>query len=195
MALITKMAIMGVRSFDPDTEQIISFHRPLTLIVGNNGAGKTTIIECIKMALTGQLPPDADKGKNFIHDPKVKSSADTKASIRMQFRTAEGKKIETSRNFKLQYKTSKAKGVSKQQLSYTMHNTTLTSVDSSGKPTAISFRTQVGRTRAQLRLQLQSIISSVHRSMHGLTSDCVLCRAGGCERSDSRTYESFESDS
>ena len=111
MAVINKLAIMGIRSFDPDHEQVIQFQRPLTLIVGSNGAGKTTIIECIKMALTGQLPPDADKGKNFIHDPKVKSNSDTKASIRLQFKTAENKKIETSRNFKLQYKTSKAKGV------------------------------------------------------------------------------------
>ena len=142
MATINKLAIMGIRSFNPDEEQVIKFQRPLTLIVGSNGAGKTTIIECIKMALTGQLPPDADKGKNFIHDPKVKSSNDTNASIRLQFTTAEKKKIETSRNFKLQYKTSKAKGVTKQALSYSVHNTTLTTVGSDGTRTAISFRTQ-----------------------------------------------------
>jgi DNA repair protein RAD50 len=57
------------------------------LIVGYNGSGKTvgtpdqeislvaltklqTIIECLKYATTGQLPPNS-KGGAFIHDPKV----------------------------------------------------------------------------------------------------------------------------
>lgn len=43
MAMIEKMSIRGVRSFgvdDSDTQTII-FERPLTLVVGSNGAGKT----------------------------------------------------------------------------------------------------------------------------------------------------------
>jgi hypothetical protein len=35
------------------------------------GLGAQTIIECIKMGLTGELPPDANRGRSFIHDPKV----------------------------------------------------------------------------------------------------------------------------
>jgi len=50
-----------------------------------------TIIECIKMALTGELPPDANRGKNFIHDPKVQANTETKAAIKMQFQTVNGK--------------------------------------------------------------------------------------------------------
>eukprot|EP01051_Picozoa_sp_SAG22_P024244 SAG22_NODE_6637_length_828_cov_1.348422_1_plen_168_part_10 len=142
MATMNKLAITGIRSFNPEEEQVIAFQKPLTLIVGSNGAGKTTIIECIKMALTGQLPPDADKGKNFIHDPKVKDSRDTKAAIRMEFVTAEGCKITTSRSFTLQLKNSKSKGVTKQQLSYSVNNTTLTSTGADGVKKAISFRTQ-----------------------------------------------------
>jgi DNA repair protein RAD50 len=40
--------------------------------VGYNGSGKTTIIECLKYATTGELPPNS-KGGAFIHDPKVLS--------------------------------------------------------------------------------------------------------------------------
>jgi len=43
MAQIRKMLIQGVRSFDPDGDsaQIIEFYSPMTLIVGQNGCGKT----------------------------------------------------------------------------------------------------------------------------------------------------------
>jgi hypothetical protein len=30
-----------------------------------------TVIECLKMATTGELPPSARAGQAFIHDPKV----------------------------------------------------------------------------------------------------------------------------
>lgn len=112
------MLIKGIRSFSPDNQNVIEFYRPLTLIVGHNGAGKTvrwgarmtrraplpfcrgpakslpdrpqhncsppahhpipylfscaqTIIECLKMATTGDLPPNTRSGQSFIHDPKV----------------------------------------------------------------------------------------------------------------------------
>lgn len=43
------------------------------------------------MALTGELPPDANRGKNFVHDPKVQANTETKAAIKMQFQTVNGK--------------------------------------------------------------------------------------------------------
>ncbi|RAK91440.1 P-loop containing nucleoside triphosphate hydrolase protein [Aspergillus costaricaensis CBS 115574] len=60
----------SVRSFDNTRSETIQFHTPLTLIVGYNGSGKTTIIECLKYATTGDLPPNS-KGGAFIHDPKL----------------------------------------------------------------------------------------------------------------------------
>lgn len=30
-----------------------------------------TIIECLKVSCTGELPPNARSGHSFIHDPKV----------------------------------------------------------------------------------------------------------------------------
>ncbi len=41
MCSIDKLLIKGVRSFSPDNQNVIEFYRPLTLIVGQNGAGKT----------------------------------------------------------------------------------------------------------------------------------------------------------
>ena len=33
------MCIKGIRAFSPDNEEKITFYKPLTLIVGHNGAG------------------------------------------------------------------------------------------------------------------------------------------------------------
>lgn len=38
-----QMLIKGIRSFSPDNQNVIDFHKPLTLIVGQNGAGKTVL--------------------------------------------------------------------------------------------------------------------------------------------------------
>lgn len=65
----------------------LEFERPVTLIVGHNGAGKTTIIECLKMSTCGQLPPNCDKGHGFIHDPNVAGVPEVKGQIRLLFRT------------------------------------------------------------------------------------------------------------
>lgn len=90
------MLIKGIRSFSPDNQYVIEFYKPLTLIVGQNGAGKTvcmschknincdmflarppaptisqTIIECLNQVCTGDLPPNTRSGQSFIHDPKV----------------------------------------------------------------------------------------------------------------------------
>jgi len=55
MACIEKLAIRGIRAFSPEREQAIEFQTPLTMIVGANGCGKTTVIECLKRA---PAPPE-----------------------------------------------------------------------------------------------------------------------------------------
>lgn len=44
MSSIEKLLIRGIRSFDPQSQNIIEFYTPLTIIVGPNGAGKTVRI-------------------------------------------------------------------------------------------------------------------------------------------------------
>jgi DNA repair protein RAD50 len=120
---LERCSAAGIRSFSPDNQNVIEFYKPLTLIVGHNGAGKTvslavpwlvgwfdhlhkatrplspcrflllkqfysstywcnlfrafpfpqpqTVIECLKMACTGELPPNTRSGQLFIHDPKA----------------------------------------------------------------------------------------------------------------------------
>lgn len=102
--------LAGIRSFSPDNQNVIEFYKPLTLIVGHNGAGKTvgcgelasadclpqfspvscfpaclpplpgpqTVIECLKMACTGELPPNTRSGQSFIHDPKASAACATR---------------------------------------------------------------------------------------------------------------------
>lgn len=107
MSTIDKMLIKGIRSFDPENKHVITFLKPLTLIVGSNGAGKTTIIECLKLACTGELPPNARSGQSFIHDPKVAGETETKAQIKLRFKTAVGKDVVCIRSFQLTQKASK----------------------------------------------------------------------------------------
>ena len=42
---VVQMLIKGIRSFSPSNQGVIEFYKPLTLIVGHNGAGKTVGVE------------------------------------------------------------------------------------------------------------------------------------------------------
>lgn len=59
MSSIDTLTISGVRGFSPNTSVEIEFFKPLTLILGKNGTGKTTIIESLRYATTGSFPPDS----------------------------------------------------------------------------------------------------------------------------------------
>ncbi|WUR04171.1 DNA repair protein RAD50 [Vairimorpha necatrix] len=62
MTILKKLVIKGIRSYNPNKEQTIDFQTPLTLIIGQNGTGKTTLIECLKYITTGTLPPNSKGG-------------------------------------------------------------------------------------------------------------------------------------
>mmetsp|Transcript_10117 Transcript_10117/g.29059 ORF Transcript_10117/g.29059 Transcript_10117/m.29059 type:complete len:1316 (-) Transcript_10117:363-4310(-) len=101
MSVINKLLIKGIRSFSPDNDVALTFQQPLTVIVGQNGAGKTTVIECLKMATTGSLPPNTRSGQNFIHDPKVANESEVKGQIKLRFRTAQRSDVVCTRSFQL----------------------------------------------------------------------------------------------
>ncbi|KAI9043370.1 MRX complex DNA-binding subunit [Aspergillus affinis] len=102
-AKIDKLSILGVRSFDNTRSETIQFHTPLTLIVGYNGSGKTTIIECLKYATTGDLPPNS-KGGAFIHDPKLCGEKEVLAQVKMSFKATSGAKMVATRSLQLTVK-------------------------------------------------------------------------------------------
>ncbi|KAL6590090.1 hypothetical protein U3516DRAFT_652193 [Neocallimastix sp. 'constans'] len=100
MSKIEKLLIRGIRSFNPDVyseDNVITFLTPLTLIVGPNGSGKTTIIECLKYATTGDLPPNS-KGGAFIHDPKIANETEVKAQIKLKFSNLSGNQLVATRS-------------------------------------------------------------------------------------------------
>ncbi|KAF2017647.1 DNA repair protein rad50 [Aaosphaeria arxii CBS 175.79] len=101
MSKIDKMSILGIRSFSDKKSQSIHFTGPLTLIVGWNGSGKTTIIECLKYATTGELPPNSKTGGAFIHDPKLAGEKEVMAEVKMSFRSTSGARmVKTTRSQK-----------------------------------------------------------------------------------------------
>ncbi|KAM6537561.1 DNA repair protein rad50 [Fusarium falciforme] len=103
MSKIDKLSISGVRSFSPAVREAIQFNTPLTLIVGYNGSGKTTIIECLKYATTGELPPNS-KGGAFIHDPKLCGEKEVMAQVKLQFRSINDRQHVATRSIQLTVK-------------------------------------------------------------------------------------------
>ena len=103
MAHLNKLAIRGIRSFDDKGIETIEFFSPVTVIVGHNGSGKTTIIECLKYATTGDQPPNT-RGGAFIHDPKLANEKEVKAQVKLRFSAANGSLIEATRNLSVTVK-------------------------------------------------------------------------------------------
>ncbi|XP_055331445.1 DNA repair protein RAD50-like [Paramacrobiotus metropolitanus] len=85
--------IQGFRSFGPALDDVghIDWMSPVTLIIGPNGTGKTTIIECLKFVLTGETPPNSNRGTAFIHDPKLNGNAEVRGQISLKFFGADNK--------------------------------------------------------------------------------------------------------
>ncbi|CAN8063542.1 unnamed protein product [Agarophyton chilense] len=101
MTTIDRLGIRGIRSYGTEKETFIKFYKPLTIILGRNGSGKSTIIEAIKMATTGELPPMVERGAAFIHDPRITNETETKAKIRLMFSNARGDQYIVARHFQL----------------------------------------------------------------------------------------------
>ncbi|XP_077865420.1 DNA repair protein RAD50.L-like [Saccoglossus kowalevskii] len=101
MASVDKLSIQGIRSFGPKEEdkQVIKFFTPLTLIVGQNGAGKTTVIECLKYATTGDMPPGS-RGQShaFVHDPKIANELEVRGQVKLSFKDVNAKGVVVCRN-------------------------------------------------------------------------------------------------
>ncbi|KAI0322043.1 AAA domain-containing protein [Amylostereum chailletii] len=103
MSHLDKLAIRGVRSFDDKQIAVIQFFSPVTVIVGHNGSGKTTIIECLKYATTGDQPPGT-RGGAFVHDPKMANEKEVKAQVKLRFQAANGTEMLAVRNLSVTMK-------------------------------------------------------------------------------------------
>ncbi|KAI5952728.1 RAD50 [Candida jiufengensis] len=107
MSSIYKLSIKGIRAFEPESDETIQFGFPLTLICGQNGCGKTTIIECLKYATTGNLPPNS-KGGAFVHDPSLSSRVQTTGQVKLAFKDAKGRSMITTRTVQASNKNTKS---------------------------------------------------------------------------------------
>ena len=104
MSKIDKLQILGIRSFNNQHAETIQFMSPLTLVVGHNGSGKTTIIECLKYATTGLQPPNSSKGGAFVHDPKLCGENEVMAQVKLSFTSSSGAKMTVVRSLQLSVK-------------------------------------------------------------------------------------------
>ncbi|CAL7940101.1 unnamed protein product [Xylocopa violacea] len=112
MSRIRRLSIRGIRNFgDENEEASLRFSRPLTLILGPNGTGKTTIIEALKFATCGEFPPGSERGKYFIHDPTLTRTPSVRGVVKAEVidaagnlytiaRTIESSKTNTTIKFK-----------------------------------------------------------------------------------------------
>lgn len=102
MTSIERLQISGIRSFNPDPShaQTVHFQKPLTVILGKNGAGKTTIIEALLNACTGAMPPGSggSEKSSFVYDPKVIGESEVKAQIRLIFSGKDGRNMQVIRS-------------------------------------------------------------------------------------------------
>lgn len=71
------------------------------MIVGANGCGKTSIIESLKYACTGALPPTCSNGQSFINDPTITDATEVKASVKLRFSNKAGKPSVVVRSIQL----------------------------------------------------------------------------------------------
>ena len=62
---------------------------------------RTTIIECLKYALTGSLPPGKNPGQSFVHDPKSVGQSVVKANIKLRFTNRAGSSMVLVRSMEL----------------------------------------------------------------------------------------------
>ena len=63
------------------------------------------VVECLRYATTGALPPGSSSGRAFVHDPKVEGETEVKASVKLLFETADkSKRYLAIRNMQLTQK-------------------------------------------------------------------------------------------
>ena len=116
MAYIDKLMIMGVRAFPTQQGETIKFEPPLTLVAGINGSGKTTIIECLRFATTGALPPGAGLKGAWIHDPGLVGEKKQLAQVRLMFHSANGTRLVVTRSLVLEVKKATRSQTAKEAL-------------------------------------------------------------------------------
>ncbi|KAF9979026.1 DNA repair protein rad50 [Actinomortierella ambigua] len=98
MSSIQTLLMRGIRSYDPDGTETIEFLSPVTLVTGANGSGKSTIIEALRYATTGEWPPNSKNGAFFVNDPRMSGSPSVKAQVKLQFQNVNQREMIVTRS-------------------------------------------------------------------------------------------------
>ena len=93
---------------------------------------RTTIIESLKYAVTGSLPPGKNAGQSFVHDPKSIGQSSVKASIKLRFTNAANNVMVVVRSMELQQKKAK--------LTFSALDGVLRTTDNEGKRVNMSHK-------------------------------------------------------
>ena len=83
-------------------------HHLTQIIIELYFTGKTTIIESLKYAVTGSLPPGIKSGQSFVHDPRSIGQSSVKASIKLRFTNTEGSSMVVARSMEVSQKKNSA---------------------------------------------------------------------------------------
>ena len=102
------------------------------MYTGQNGCGKTTIIESLKYALTGNLPPNSKLGQGFVNDPSMTDTTEVKASIRLKFKNKTGNDCVAVRSLTVTKK--------KSSLQFKALDSTLRTLAANGEKTSLSVK-------------------------------------------------------
>lgn len=162
MSKLDRLEIMGIRSFGAQTKdkQTMKFFSPVTLILGQNGCGKTTIIECLKYALTGDMPPNSNKGKSFVHDPKIFNAYQCLGQVKLRVQKETGEMVTVCRSLKTSVPT--AKGSDPSALKFETLDSTIHVRDTGGHEHTISKRcVDINTEMANVMQVSKSIINNV----------------------------------
>lgn len=68
---------------------------------------RTTIIECLKYAVSGAFPPGNKNGQAFVHDPRSIGLSQVKANVKLRFTSRAGKTMVVARTMEVNQQKSK----------------------------------------------------------------------------------------
>ncbi|XP_015784797.1 DNA repair protein RAD50-like [Tetranychus urticae] len=157
MACLGKLSVSGVRSFDPESREVIKFF-PLTLILGSNGAGKTTLIECLRYAATNEFPPFTNKGKTWIHDLHFAKGHTNRGQVKLAFKDIHEVECVITRSLELTAKRDRSGKVVPQMR-------TLDAIIKRGEETIVSTKC----------VQIDSVMLDLLGVSKAVLSDVIFC--------------------